>query len=270
MLNTSLNRLIVGGILMVCAGTVLAKETAQSTVLLIKKYPITVDGKKTQLFRIEQPDGTWGYHGMEGEFFDAVVKNTTDKPTVIHWHGLIVPNDQDGVPYVTQKPIPPGGEYHYRFKLKQSGTYWMHSHHDLQVQQFLSAPFVISEPQEDKTTKQVTLFIGDFSYKSPEAIFSELKKGNMTHSGAHMNHNAMVNMDSMKMDKPCGLVRHPVSKFRPVATQSVKEQKHLCPVERLKPLREWSDIADGCLNEEGAEYDALSCQLRQVWLAGIA
>ncbi|AGH55417.1 Copper resistance protein A (plasmid) [Legionella pneumophila subsp. pneumophila LPE509] len=202
MFNTSLKRLIAGGILVACAGAVLAKAPVQSTVLLIKKYPITIDGKETQLFRIEQPDGTWGYHGIEGDFFDAVVKNTTDKPTVIHWHGLIVPNNQDGVPYVTQEPIPPGGEYHYRFKLKQSGTYWMHSHHDLQVQQFLSAPFIINEPQEDKTTKQVTLFIGDFSYKSPEAIFSELKKGNMAHSGAHMNHNTMANMDSMKTDKP--------------------------------------------------------------------
>ncbi|WP_242604498.1 multicopper oxidase domain-containing protein [Legionella gresilensis] len=91
-------------------------------VLLIKKQTLDVNGKTTDVFRIEQPDGTWGYRGVKGQMFEAVVKNQTDKPTVLHWHGLVVPNNQDGVPYVTQKPILPGGEYHYRFKLKQSGT----------------------------------------------------------------------------------------------------------------------------------------------------
>jgi FtsP/CotA-like multicopper oxidase with cupredoxin domain len=180
MIKKHLNRQLLGGFLLVCVSGAYAKDSAHSTVLLIKKHPITVDGKTTQLFRIEQPDGTWGYQGIKGEFFDAIVKNTTDKPTVVHWHGLIVPNNQDGVPYVTQPPIPPGGEYHYRFKLKQSGTYWMHSHHDLQVQQFLSAPFIITEPTELKADKDVTLFIGDFSFKAPEAILAQLKKG-MTH-----------------------------------------------------------------------------------------
>jgi FtsP/CotA-like multicopper oxidase with cupredoxin domain len=155
-------------------------SATKQTVLIIKKAPITVDGKVIELFKIEQPDGTWGYRGVKGQVFDAIVKNTTDIPTVVHWHGLIVPNDQDGVPYVTQSPIPPGGEYHYRFKLNQSGTYWMHSHHDLQVQQFLSAPLIISDPDDTPVNKEVTLFIGDFSYKKPEAIFAELKKG-MTH-----------------------------------------------------------------------------------------
>lgn len=168
--------------------------TVKTTLLIIKKVPITVDGKVTELFKIEQPDGTWGYQGVKGQMFDAIVKNNTDKPTVIHWHGLILPNDQDGVPYVTQLPIPPGGEYHYRFKLKQSGTHWMHSHHDLQVQQFLSAPFIISDPNEPQTDKEVTLFFGDLSYKKPEVIFAELKKG-MT----HMNHGS--GMMHMKMNK---------------------------------------------------------------------
>ncbi|MCZ4798189.1 multicopper oxidase family protein [Legionella pneumophila] len=166
----------------------------EPTILLIKKYPTEVDGKPTDLFRIQQPDGTWGYYGVKGQVFDAIVKNQTDKPTVLHWHGLIVPNDQDGVPYVTQGPIPPGGEYHYHFVLKQSGTYWMHSHHDLQVQQFLSAPLIIADPGDKVSDKEVTLFIGDFSYKKPEVILSELKKGQMT----HMHHGS--GMSSMPMD----------------------------------------------------------------------
>lgn len=171
-------------------------KTNEPTVLLIKKFQTEVDGKSTELFRVEQPDGTWGYHGVKGQIFDAIVKNQTDKPTVLHWHGLIVPNDQDGVPYVTQAPIPPGGEYHYHFLLQQSGTYWMHSHHDLQVQQFLSAPLIISDAKDKASEKEVTLFIGDFSYKKPEVILSELKKGQMT----HMHHGN--GMSSMPMSQP--------------------------------------------------------------------
>ncbi|HAU0311377.1 TPA: multicopper oxidase family protein [Legionella pneumophila] len=169
-------------------------KKSEPTILLIKKYQTEVDGKPTDLFRIEQPDGTWGYHGVKGQVFDAIVKNQTDKATVLHWHGLIVPNDQDGVPYVTQAPIPPGGQYHYHFLLKQSGTYWMHSHHDLQVQQFLSAPLIIADPNDKVSDKEVTLFIGDFSFKKPETILSELKKGQMT----HMHHGN--GMSSMPMD----------------------------------------------------------------------
>lgn len=146
----------------------------QPSLFIIKKIPLTIHGKKTEVFRIEQSDGTWGYKGVKGQYFDVIVKNTTDHPTVIHWHGLILPNSEDGVPYVTQLPIPPQGQYHYRFKLNQSGTYWMHSHFDLQVQRLLSAPFIIYEPHEIKE-KDVVLLLSDFSYKKPDAILYELK-----------------------------------------------------------------------------------------------
>src|ERR1700735_3147152 len=85
-------------------------ETDPTTTLIIKSHPLTVDGKTATAFIIEQPDGTWGFHGMKGQYFDAIVKNQTDTPTTIHWHGLIVPNNQDGVPGVTQPLIPPGGQ----------------------------------------------------------------------------------------------------------------------------------------------------------------
>ena len=197
MIKTHIKFQLLSCLLFAWTTRIYAITSLHTTVLIIKKYPITVDGKTTQVYRIEQPDGTWGYQGIKGEYFDAIVKNTTDKPTVVHWHGLIVPNNQDGVPYVTQAPIPPGGEYHYRFMLKQSGTYWMHSHHDLQVQQFLSAPFIITESGEQKADKDLTLFIGDFSFKAPEDIFAQLKKG--------MNHNHSTMNQSMNMNATADL-----------------------------------------------------------------
>ncbi|WP_128129596.1 multicopper oxidase family protein [Legionella sainthelensi] len=178
-------------------------SSTQSTILIIKKIPLVIHGKKTEVFKIEQPDGTWGYKGVKGQYFDAVVKNTTNHPTVVHWHGLILPNAEDGVPYVTQLPIPPKGEYHYRFKLNQSGTYWMHSHFDLQVQRFLSAPFIIYEPHEKNNENDVILFLSDFSYKTPKAILYELK-----HKGTaslmkmkDMNQKSKINTMTMEQHK---------------------------------------------------------------------
>ena len=204
-------RPLVGILLVLCTAVGFPSDNssakAKPVVLIIKKITIDVDGKTTDLFKIEQPDGTWGYRGVKGHFFDAIVKNTTDKPTVVHWHGLLVPNKYDGVPYVTQAPIPAGGAYHYRFKLKQSGTYWMHSHHDLQVQQFLSAPLIIADPAEKPTDKEVTFFIGDFSYQKPEVIYANLKKGmtHMTHMAPMEHHGSMtmaMPMEHSAMQKP--------------------------------------------------------------------
>ncbi len=126
---------------------------------------------------------------MKGQYFDAIVKNQTDTPTTIHWHGLIVPNNQDGVPGVTQPLIPTGGQYHYHFKLLQSGTYWMHSHEDLQIQRYLSAPFIINDPNEKQGAKEVIMFLDDYSQKSPQTIIHEL------HSMG-----SMANMPSSKPD----------------------------------------------------------------------
>lgn len=151
-----------------------ANAATKPIELIINEKTITIDGKPTQVYSVTQPDGTWGFTGTQGEYFDATVKNHTHVPTVLHWHGLIVPNNQDGVPFVTQPPIPPGGEYHYHFKLLQAGTFWMHSHYDLQVQRYMSAPFIIHEREE---AQDVVMLLADYSPLSAETIFADLKKG---------------------------------------------------------------------------------------------
>jgi FtsP/CotA-like multicopper oxidase with cupredoxin domain len=176
------------------------------TILVVKKVPITVNGKSSEVYRIQQPDGTWGYQGVKGEMFDAIVKNETDKPLVLHWHGLVVPNDQDGVPYVTQPPIPAGGEYHYHYKLVQSGTYWIHSHYQFQLQQQMSAPFIIYDTATEADNQQnVVMLLSDFSFKKPEQIYAELRNGMMQKNDSMDS--SMTNMsmsksaNAMKMDK---------------------------------------------------------------------
>lgn len=199
-LKQTLYYLLLSGLLLMASNQLTAADATKTIELIIKKYPVVVNGKTSELFRIEQPDGTWGFQGIKGQWFDATVKNLSDKPTVIHWHGLIVPNDQDGVPYVTQPPVPAGGSYHYRFKLKQSGTYWMHSHYDLQEQKFLSAPFILIDPDESKADKDVVFMVGDFSFKSPEAILAALKKG--TKMPMNMSQGSMTMPMTMDATKP--------------------------------------------------------------------
>lgn len=80
----------------------------------------------------------------QGDNVRIVLKNTLDEPTTIHWHGLEVPNAMDGVPELTQPPVPPGGTFIYQFSLKQAGTYMYHSHYEAtQATRGLGGVFIV-------------------------------------------------------------------------------------------------------------------------------
>ncbi|MCG6894019.1 MAG: multicopper oxidase domain-containing protein, partial [Desulfobacteraceae bacterium] len=85
----------------------------------------------------EQPTPVWNYNGQVpgptiratvGTTVEVEVINRLEEPTTVHWHGLRIDNAMDGVPGVTQDPIPPGGRFTYRLKLIDSGTFWYHPH----------------------------------------------------------------------------------------------------------------------------------------------
>lgn len=150
------------------------KQEAIELKILEKK--INVNGKKATVLSISQPDGTLGIRANKGDDFNVMLKNSMYVPTSIHWHGLILPNNQDGVAFITQLPIYPGLTYHYKFPLKQSGTYWMHSHYNLQEQRLLSAPLIIHDIEDEKIAdKEAILFLTDFSFKSPSEIYQNLR-----------------------------------------------------------------------------------------------
>ncbi len=169
-------------------------------ILEIKDKTINVDGKSKVVYTIEQPDGTWGYYGTKGQDFNVIVKNETDVPTGIHWHGLILPNAMDGVPGVTQAAILPGGEYHYEYPLVQAGTYWMHSHMGLQIQDLMEAPFIISDPNDPyNKDQQVVIMFQDFTFKNPETVFKDLQSGTAM-AGMNNMSGDMQNMNAMSQD----------------------------------------------------------------------
>jgi len=157
-------------------------------VLRTIQTTIEVDGKKANVYDIVQENGHEGYLGFYGKNFDVIMKNETNVPISIHWHGLILPNNQDGVAYVTQLPIPPGKSQHYHFPLVQHGTFWMHSHYKLYEQQLQAAPLIIADPNSPYADyKNIVVMLQDFSFTNPETIYENLKK-------------AAKNSKPMKMD----------------------------------------------------------------------
>ncbi|WP_246421673.1 multicopper oxidase family protein [Nocardiopsis mwathae] len=83
-----------------------------------------------------------------GDTLLATLHNRLPEPTSIHWHGLAMRNDMDGAPPATQKAIPPGGEFTYRFIADTPGTHWFHPHVGTQLDRGLYAPIIVDDPRE--------------------------------------------------------------------------------------------------------------------------
>ena len=153
--------------------------------LRVVQSELTIDGKTAKVYRTEHDDGTLGWSGTRGDRFRVAVDNTVADPFSIHWHGIVLPNGQDGVPYVTQPPIKPGERRLYDFPLVQAGTYWMHSHFGLQEQSMLTAPLIIREPRGAPETSEIVVMLNDFTTRDPSAILADLRRGSVgTKTGA--------------------------------------------------------------------------------------
>lgn len=117
-------------------------------------------------------------HFKQGETVTINVFNHLNEETAIHWHGLLVPWQMDGVLGVTQRGIKPGKSFKYQFKLMQSGTYWYHSHAGLQEQQGLYGALIIDPPTQPayQYDKDFAAVLSDWSNTPPNQILANLKK----------------------------------------------------------------------------------------------
>ncbi|MFO7574285.1 MAG: multicopper oxidase domain-containing protein [Bacteroidales bacterium] len=107
------------------------------------------------------------------------VINKMDVETSVHWHGLILPNFFDGVPYLTTPPIKSGATFQYRIPVNQSGTYWYHSHTMLQEQKGVYGSIVI-QPKEKtlEYDKDLVVVLSDWTNEKPMNVLRNLKRGN--------------------------------------------------------------------------------------------
>ena len=116
---------------------------------------------------------------IEGEYAVIYVKNEMSVETSVHWHGLLLPNFYDGVPYLNTPPIEPGHTQKYEFPIKQSGTYWYHSHTMLQEQSGVYGSIVIKpKKQTIDYDKELVLMLSDWTNEKPMNVLRNLKRGN--------------------------------------------------------------------------------------------
>jgi len=114
----------------------------------------------------------------EGDRITLRVTNHLAVDSSIHWHGILLPTDMDGVPGLSFNGIAPGETFEYQFDVKQHGTYWYHSHSDFQEQTGMYGAIIIDSRQPDPFTydREYVVMLSDWSDEEPERIYAKLKK----------------------------------------------------------------------------------------------
>jgi FtsP/CotA-like multicopper oxidase with cupredoxin domain len=135
----------------------------------------------------------------QGENVKITLKNELPDPTAIHWHGLPIPNEMDGIPGVTQNAVQPGESFVYEFNANVSGTYWYHSHQDgvNQVDKGLYGSFIV-EAEDNQVDRDYTLVLDEWMSSGSEGM----DMSSMDHSNMNMgsSENEGSNMAEMEMD----------------------------------------------------------------------
>ncbi|HBX65127.1 MAG TPA: copper resistance protein CopA, partial [Balneolaceae bacterium] len=146
--------------------------------LTIESIPIEIDGKKSKAIGINGKVPSPLIRLKEGEEVLLRVTNKLDEDTSIHWHGIILPFQMDGVPGVSFDGIKPGETFEYKYPVKQNGTYWYHSHSKLQEQLGHYGPMIIDPANEDPVEfdREYPVILSDWTFESPYKVLSKLKK----------------------------------------------------------------------------------------------
>ncbi|MEO1964232.1 copper resistance system multicopper oxidase [Hyphomonas sp.] len=158
--------------------TGLAPTTATEFNLSVGRFPVRIDGRAGEAVGVNGTLPAPLIRFREGDEITLNVTNTLDEDTSIHWHGLLVPFQMDGVPGVTFPGIRPGETFTYKYAVPQSGTYWYHSHSGLQEQEGVYGPLIIDPHHHDPVSydREYVLVLSDWSFESPYRIFAKLKK----------------------------------------------------------------------------------------------
>ena len=145
--------------------------------LVIRREDIDIAGQFARPISINGSSPGPMVRLKEGQ--DAVIKvtNLLDEPTSIHWHGIILPPEMDGVPGISFAGIAPGETFTYRFPVTQSGTYWYHSHSGLQEQEGHAGPLIIDSATPEAFTydREHVLLLTDWTFEDPKSVFRNLK-----------------------------------------------------------------------------------------------
>ncbi|MDP3008189.1 copper resistance system multicopper oxidase [Methylotenera mobilis] len=155
-----------------------SNNSTTATDLVIAKHKLNIAG------RVAMPTVVNGLlpgpilRYREGETVTIRVTNQLQETSSIHWHGLIVPENMDGVPGVSFAGIRPGETFTYQFKLHQSGTYWYHSHSGNQEQAGLYGPLIIDPitPDPYSYDSECIVMLSDWTFEDPARVLAKMKK----------------------------------------------------------------------------------------------
>ena len=146
--------------------------------LSIAEMPLNITGKARTALAINGSVPAPTLRWKEGDTVQLRVANALDEDTSIHWHGILLPANMDGVPGLSFHGIRPRGEYEYRFTVNQNGTYWYHSHSGFQEQLGVYGALVIEakEPEPFTYDREHVVLLSDWTDENPNRVFGKLKK----------------------------------------------------------------------------------------------
>ncbi|MHC8293031.1 copper resistance system multicopper oxidase [Pseudomonas sp. LB3P58] len=146
--------------------------------LFIGETPVNITGNPRTAMTINGGIPGPLLRWREGDTVTLRVKNKLNADTSIHWHGILLPANMDGVPGLSFHGIEPGGMYVYQFKVRQNGTYWYHSHSGLQEQSGVYGPLVIDakEPEPFQYDRDYVVMLTDWTDEDAVDLMKTLKK----------------------------------------------------------------------------------------------
>ncbi|MCC4264151.1 copper resistance system multicopper oxidase [Oceanimonas baumannii] len=145
--------------------------------LVIDETPVNFTGKARMATTINGSIPGPTLRMREGDTVTIRVTNRLKEPTSIHWHGIILPFDMDGVPGISFAGIPPGETFTYRYTLEQSGTYWYHSHSGMQELTGMYGAMMVEPADADsiKADREHVVVLSDWTDENPMRVFGKLK-----------------------------------------------------------------------------------------------
>jgi CopA family copper-resistance protein len=155
-----------------------ATHTGKDFELTIDSLPVNFTGRHSVATAVNGSVPGPILRWREGDTVTVAVTNRLKVPTSIHWHGIRLPADMDGVPGLSFRGIAPGKTFLYRIPVMQSGTYWYHSHSRFQEQTGLVGALIVERREKDSIEfdKEYVVFLSDWTDTHPETIFSNLKQ----------------------------------------------------------------------------------------------
>ena len=144
----------------------------------IDEKKVNVTGEKVVALAINNQIPGPIIEATVGDTLEVIFNNKMDTETSIHWHGILLPNEQDGVPYLTTQPIARHSTFTYRYKITHHGTYWYHSHTGLQKQRGIYGSLVFHPKYGEriKSDRDYVVMLSDWTNESPHKVLVNLKK----------------------------------------------------------------------------------------------